>query len=87
MRANARTSFYAFYRLVFPALAPEASFSDSLHFRVLARALEKVGTGTFPNSKYADQVDSMVQFLTHLDHRLRWTINLTAFRDHPEQPF
>ena len=45
MRANARTSFYAFYRLVFPALAPEASFSDSLHFRVLARALEKVGTG------------------------------------------
>ena len=41
---------------------------------------------TFPNSKYADQVDSMVQFLTHLDHRVRWTINLTAFRDHREQP-
>jgi len=42
---------------------------------------------TFPNSKYADQVDSMVQFLTLLDHRNRWTINLTAFRDHREQPF
>ena len=41
----------------------------------------------FPMSKYADQVDSMVQFLTFLDYRLRWTINLTAFRDHPEQPF
>jgi predicted phage terminase large subunit-like protein len=42
---------------------------------------------TFPNSKYADQVDSMVQFLYFLDHRLRWTIDLTAFRDHREQPF
>lgn len=45
VRAHARTNLYAFYRLVFPALAPEASFSDSPHFRVLARALEKVGSG------------------------------------------
>ena len=45
MRAHARTSLYGFYRLVFPALAPEASFSPAPHFRVLARALEKVGTG------------------------------------------
>ena len=45
VRAHARTSLYAFYRLVFPALAPEASFSPAPHFRVLARALEKVGTG------------------------------------------
>ena len=42
---------------------------------------------TFPNSKFADQVDSMVQFLYFLDHRLTWTINLTGFRDHREQPF
>jgi predicted phage terminase large subunit-like protein len=42
---------------------------------------------TFPMSKYADQVDSMVQFLTLLDHRLRWTINLSAVRDRREQPF
>jgi phage terminase large subunit-like protein len=41
----------------------------------------------FPQSKYADQVDSMVHFLRLLDRRMRWTINLTAFRDHPEQPF
>jgi len=45
VRAHARTSLYGFYRLVFPVLAPEASFSFSPHFRVLARALEKVGTG------------------------------------------
>jgi predicted phage terminase large subunit-like protein len=42
---------------------------------------------TFPMSKYADQVDSMVQFLTLLDHRLRWTVNLSAVRDRPAQPF
>ena len=42
---------------------------------------------TFPMSKYADQVDSMVQFLYSLDVRTRWTMNLTAFRDYPEQPF
>ena len=41
----------------------------------------------FPMSKFADQVDSMVQFLHSLDVRTRWTMNLTAFRDHPEQPF
>src|SRR5271165_7245970 len=45
VRAHARTSLYGFYRLVFPVLAPEASFSFSPPFRVLARALEKVGTG------------------------------------------
>ena len=48
VRAHARTSLYGFYRLVFPALAPEASFSSSPHFRVLARALEEVGTGDLP---------------------------------------
>ena len=45
LRAHARTSLYSFYRLVFPSLAPEASFSSAPHFRILARALEKVGTG------------------------------------------
>ncbi len=45
VRAHARTSLYGFSQLVFPALAPEASFSSAPHFRVLARALEKVGTG------------------------------------------
>ena len=38
-------------------------------------------------SKFADQVNSMVQFLTLLDQRNPWTINLSAFRDHREQPF
>ncbi len=37
--------------------------------------------------KYADQVNSMVQFLRSRDVRTRWTMNLTAFRDYPEQPF
>ena len=41
----------------------------------------------FPMSKFADQVDSMVQFLASVDIRTRWTMNLTAFRDYPEQPF
>jgi predicted phage terminase large subunit-like protein len=41
----------------------------------------------FPMSKYADQVDSMVHFLGFLDARNRWTINLSAVRDHREQPF
>ncbi len=40
LRAYARDNFYGFYRLGFPALAPEASFSLAPHFRVLARALE-----------------------------------------------
>ena len=31
--------------------------------------------------------NSMVQFLHSLDVRTRWTMNLTAFRDYPEQPF
>ena len=41
----------------------------------------------FPNSKFADQVDSMVHFLAFLDMRNRWTINLPAFRQHSERPF
>lgn len=45
LRAYARDNLYGFYRLIFPTLAPEASFSSSPHFRVLARALEKVATG------------------------------------------
>ena len=45
VRAEARDNFYAFYRRVFPALAPEATFSFAPHFRALARALEKVATG------------------------------------------
>lgn len=45
LRAYAHDNFYAFYRLVFPTLAPEATFSASPHFRVLARALEKVANG------------------------------------------
>jgi predicted phage terminase large subunit-like protein len=42
---------------------------------------------TFPLSKYADQVDSMVHFLGLLDWRNRWTRELSAFKSHPEQPF
>jgi predicted phage terminase large subunit-like protein len=42
---------------------------------------------TFPNSKFADQVDSMVQFLYAFDRRVRFVLNLTAYRDHREQPF
>jgi predicted phage terminase large subunit-like protein len=42
---------------------------------------------TFPNSKYADQVDSMVHFLRLLDHRNRWTSDLSALREHRDQPF
>jgi hypothetical protein len=42
---------------------------------------------SFPMSKYFDQVDSMVQFLYLLDHRTRWTIDLSAVREHREQPF
>jgi hypothetical protein len=38
-------------------------------------------------SKYFDQVDSMVQFLHLLDHRNRWTIDLSAVCEHREQPF
>jgi predicted phage terminase large subunit-like protein len=45
LRSYARESFYGFYRLAFPSLAPETSFSPSPHFRVLSQALEKVATG------------------------------------------
>ncbi|HYA73815.1 MAG TPA: hypothetical protein VEF36_11740, partial [Roseiarcus sp.] len=43
--ALARDRFFAFYRLLFPVLAPEATFSNALHFRVLARMLERVAAG------------------------------------------
>jgi hypothetical protein len=42
---------------------------------------------SFPMSKYFDQIDSMVQFLYLLDHRNRWTIDLSAMVEHREQPF
>jgi len=42
---------------------------------------------SFPQSKYADQVDSMAHFLRALDTRNRITLDLTALRDYPEQPF
>jgi predicted phage terminase large subunit-like protein len=42
---------------------------------------------SFPMSKYFDQVDSMVQFLYLPDYRNRWTIELSAVREHWEQPF
>lgn len=42
---------------------------------------------SFPMSKYYDQVDSMVQFLYLLDHRNRWTMDLSAVVEHREQPF
>jgi predicted phage terminase large subunit-like protein len=42
---------------------------------------------SFPLSKYADQVDSMVHFLDWLNSRNRHTRELTAVRDYPEQPF
>ncbi len=42
---------------------------------------------TFPISKYFDQVDSMVQFLYLLDHSNRWTMDLSAVREHRGQPF
>jgi predicted phage terminase large subunit-like protein len=42
---------------------------------------------SFPMSKYFDQVDSMVQFLYLLDHRNQWTMDLSAVREHGEQPF
>jgi hypothetical protein len=45
VRALARERFFPFYRLMFPTLAPEATFSGALHFRVLARALERVANG------------------------------------------
>jgi predicted phage terminase large subunit-like protein len=41
----------------------------------------------FPLSKFADQVDSMVHFLSALDWRSRITRGLPAFKQFPEQPF
>jgi hypothetical protein len=32
--------------------------------------------------KYFDQADSMVQFLYLLDHRNRWTLDLSAAREY-----
>jgi hypothetical protein len=45
LRALARERFFPFYRLMFPTLAPEATFSGALHFRALARALERAANG------------------------------------------
>jgi hypothetical protein len=45
VRALARERFFAFYRFMFPTLAPEATFSGALHFQLLARALERVAIG------------------------------------------
>jgi predicted phage terminase large subunit-like protein len=45
----ARLDFFAFYRLVFSTLAPEAqSFLDAKHYQALAAALQKVVTGETP---------------------------------------
>ena len=49
-------------------------------------AIFEVKAASFPMSKYADQVDSMVPFLHLLDRPTRWTINLSAVREHREQP-
>jgi hypothetical protein len=40
VRAFARERFFPFYRRMFPTLAPEATFSGALHFRV-----ERVANG------------------------------------------
>ena len=45
VRAHAREDFYSFYRMIFPVLAPEATFQDAWHFRAMAVALQKVVTG------------------------------------------
>ncbi len=45
VRALARERFFAFYRLMFPMLAPEATFSGAQHFRALAHVLERVASG------------------------------------------
>jgi predicted phage terminase large subunit-like protein len=41
----------------------------------------------FPSSKYADQVDSMVHFLSAFDSRNKITRRLKAFENWPEIPF
>jgi len=73
-RATAQTPKIERKRVYLPTTAPWLETFES-------------EVATFPNSKYADQVDSMVQFLTLLDHRNRWTIDLSALREHREQPF
>ena len=45
IHAFARERFFAFYRLMFPVLAPEATFSGARHFQVMARMLERVAKG------------------------------------------
>jgi predicted phage terminase large subunit-like protein len=42
---------------------------------------------SFPLSKYADQVDSMVHFLRSMNVRNRWTMDLWAHKHYPHQPF
>ena len=60
-----------------------------VHLPVAALWLETFENevAAFPNSKFADQVDSMVHFLAYLDVRTPWTIDLPAFRQHRERPF
>jgi phage terminase large subunit-like protein len=60
-----------------------------VHLPVSAPWLETFESevAAFPLSKYADQVDSMVHFLTFLDWRNRWTNHLPAVLHHKEQPF
>jgi hypothetical protein len=44
-----RLDLFAFYRLVFPVLAPEAkTFLDANHYWALAAALQNVATGETP---------------------------------------
>ena len=44
-RNNHGSVFFAFYRLMFSTLAPEATFSGAMHFQALAWALERVANG------------------------------------------
>lgn len=48
MRGLARNNFFVFFRLLAPVLVPGQPFIDAPHFRVLARALEKVESGENP---------------------------------------
>jgi hypothetical protein len=68
LRGYARESFYGFYRLAFPSLAPEASFSPSPHFRVLVQALEKVATGGIAIRRRRVSSAAIARLSTHLHH-------------------
>ncbi len=45
LHAYARENFYTYYRLISPVLMPGQPFLPARHFRVLARALERVAKG------------------------------------------